>query len=130
MNSIRSFAAISSLILVSNAGCAQQPPAPAIPEWLQAKIAEYQRLPPSNPPRQIVRTTHEGRTVYYVFPTCCDIPSELYDEEGRLLCRPSGGFAGGDGRCPSFTFANAMTPVWRDSRFTGSVADKQGAPAR
>ncbi len=117
------------LVLVSGAGCAQQTQAESLPKWLQAKIAEYQRLPPSNPPRRIVRTTHEGRTVYYVFPTCCDIPSELYDEEGRLMCRPSGGFAGGDGKCLSFTFANAMTPVWRDTRFTGS-AGKPAEPAR
>lgn len=127
---IRAVGAIGALVLVSGAGCAQAPPSPSLPSppaWLQAKIAEYRRLPPSNPPRRIVRTTHEGRTVYYVFPTCCDIPSELYDDEGRLMCRPSGGFAGGDGKCPTFTLANSATPVWRDTRFSGAPAGKPTA---
>lgn len=84
--------------------------------WLQSKISEYERLAPGNPPRAILRTTYEGKTVYYVTPTCCDIPSELYDERGALLCYPSGGFAGGDGRCPAFTLAASASAVWRDQR--------------
>lgn len=66
--------------------------------WLQAKIWEYQSRPVSSPARSVVKTTFEGKVVYYVPPVCCDIPSELYGEDGKLMCYPSGGFTGaGDG---------------------------------
>ena len=84
--------------------------------WLQSKISEYERLAPANPPRAILRGTYQGKTVYYVTPTCCDIPSELYDERGALLCYPSGGFAGGDGRCRTFSLPASAPAVWRDLR--------------
>ena len=71
--------------------------------WLQLKIWDYQSKPVSNPPRSIIKTTFEGKPVYYVPPVCCDIPSELYAEDGKLICYPGGGFAGaGDGKCPKF----------------------------
>ena len=107
-------------LLAALAACAQQPPtatAIAQPTWLQRKIAEYQNLPPFNPPRSIVRATYQGKTVYYVSAACCDLPSELYDERGTLVCYPDGGFAGGDGRCPLFaTFGQSISTVWRDDR--------------
>ena len=60
---------------------------------------------------------YQGKAAYYVSSACCDIPSELYDATGSLVCYPDGGFAGGDGRCPSFTFlANTVSVVWRDDR--------------
>jgi hypothetical protein len=73
-------------------------------------------LPVANPPRAILRTTYAGRTVYFVSATCCDIPSELYEESGALICFPNGGFAGGDGRCPGFTLSPDSATVWRDAR--------------
>lgn len=46
---------------------------------------------------------YQGKTVYYVPPGCCDLPGMLYDDQGRLLCHPDGGFTGlGDRRCPDF----------------------------
>jgi hypothetical protein len=94
------------------------------PEWLRAKIAAYESHPPTRPPRAVLRTRYLGKAAYYVPPVCCDIPSELYDDAGSLLCYPSGGFAGGDGRCPTFSIA-ASPPavVWRDSR--GASAPRQ-----
>ncbi len=87
------------------------------PEWLRSKIAAYQTHPPTQPPRTVLRTRYLGKPAYYVPPVCCDIPSELYGEDGALLCYPSGGFAGGDGRCPTFSIAaTPPTVVWRDSR--------------
>ncbi len=97
------------------AACAQ-PPAEERPAWLQARIAQAESLARSSPPRAILRTTYQGRTVYYVSATCCDIPSELYDDKGVLLCYPDGGFAGGDGRCPAFTLQPGSVTVWRDQR--------------
>ena len=92
--------------------------------WLQVKIWEYQSQPVSNPPRSIVKTTFEGKPVYYVPPVCCDIPSELYAEDGALMCYPSGGFTGaGDGKCPRFKLEymdyikdNKTNIVWQDKR--------------
>jgi len=104
--------------LCLDASTVARPPDEApMPAWLAAKVAEYQRLPPFNPPRSIVRTQYRGKAAFHISPACCDIPSELYDEQGQLLCFPSGGFAGGDGRCPGFMLDESQaTLVWRDSR--------------
>ena len=88
-----------------------------MPAWLATKVAEFQRLPPFNPPRSIVRTLYQDRQVFHISPACCDIPSELSSAQGALLCFPTGGFAGGDGRCPGFTLDESRaTLVWRDTR--------------
>ena len=102
--------------------------------WLQIKIWDYQSKPVSNPPRSIIKTTYEGKPVYYLPPVCCDIPSELYAEDGKLICYPSGGITGnGDGKCTKFRFEyldnskdiknnnknnkdNKNTIVWEDKR--------------
>jgi hypothetical protein len=99
-----------AILVLSIPACAQTTAEPNIPAkldttlpWLQIKIWDYQTKPVSNPPRTIIKTTFEGKSVYYVPPVCCDIPSELYAEDGALLCYPSGGFTGaGDGKCPRF----------------------------
>jgi hypothetical protein len=111
------YIALSLSLLSASLALAQEPQPAALPAWLQSKIAEYKSLPPFSPPRSIVTTKHEGKTVYFVSAACCDIPSELYDEKGTLLCYPDGGFAGGDGRCPRFVLGRMpMTTVWRDNR--------------
>ena len=92
--------------------------------WLQAKIWEYQSRAISNPPRSVIKTTFEGKPVYYVPSVCCDIPSELYTEDGTLMCYPSGGFTGaGDLKCPKFRIEysdnikdNKTNIVWQDKR--------------
>jgi hypothetical protein len=92
--------------------------------WLQIKIWDYQSNPVSNPPRSVIKTTFEGKPVYYVPPVCCDIPSELYADDGKLICYPSGGFTGaGDGKCPKFKLEyldlvkdNKTSIVWQDKR--------------
>jgi hypothetical protein len=92
--------------------------------WLQVKIWDYQNRAVSNPPRSVVKTTFEGKPVYYVPPVCCDIPSELYAEDGTLMCYPSGGFTGaGDLKCPKFKLEyldyvkdNKTNIVWQDKR--------------
>jgi hypothetical protein len=89
----------------------------ASPAWIKERAAQLEALPVGHPPRAIYRATLDGKTVYYLTPTCCDIPSELYDADGKLLCYPSGGFAGGDGRCPTFVIdEQRMRVVWRDKR--------------
>lgn len=105
-----------------------QETAPALPKWLQSKISKYESMPPSNPPRSVHQSTYEGKTVYYIPPICCDIQSELYDEAGKRLCSPDGGFTGGgDGRCKLFNVGEAKSStLWRDSRTP--AAQKQSVP--
>jgi len=87
------------------------------PAWIKDRTAQLEALPAGHPPRAIYQGALEGKPVFYVTPTCCDIPSELYDADGKLLCYPSGGFAGGDGRCPGFVVdEKRMRLVWRDKR--------------
>ena len=132
MKSITLFIAI---LVLSISACAQKPAESSktvnisakldttLP-WLQAKIWEYQSRPVSNPARSVIKTTFEGKPVYYVPPVCCDIPSELYAEDGKLMCYPSGGFTGaGDLKCPKFKLEypdyvkdNKTTVIWQDKR--------------
>ena len=126
-------AAFALSLLSASLALAQGPQRPervAPPPWVQSKIAEYERLPPASPPRSIVVTKHEGKTVYFVSAACCDIPSELYDEKGTLLCYPNGSFSGGDGRCPSFIPGRTpSTTVWRDERGASTAASRPSAPS-
>jgi hypothetical protein len=98
-------------------------PTTPLPSWLTAKINEFSRLPVTNPPRSVLQVTYRGKPVYFIPPQCCDIPSELYDADGNLLCYPSGGFAGGDGRCPGFALSGQrVTRIWSDRRAEPGVA--------
>ncbi len=84
-------------ILFSSASVAQDDT--NIPVWLKNKIAAYQK---AHPHINATKTEYNNKAAYYIPPRCCDIPSELYDENGKLICYPDGGFAGGDGKCPTF----------------------------
>lgn len=112
-----------SILGLSISACAQKPQLDTSVPWLQAKIWEFQSQPVANPPRLISKTVFEGKTVYYISAACCDIPSQLFDEDGKLICYPSGGIAGGgDGKCKSFILDNpARTPVWQDARQAAPV---------
>jgi hypothetical protein len=108
--------AAATAAIVFTSGCAVAE-SEATPTWLKEKEAQLEALSAGRPPRAIYAAMHEGKPVYYLTPTCCDIPSELYDTEGKLLCYPSGGLAGGDGRCPAFVAdEKRMRLVWRDKR--------------
>ena len=75
---------------------------------------EYLGLAASGDPSVNIRPA-EPKWLLIKNPRCCDIPSEVYDEKGALLCYASGGFAGGDGRCPGFS-TEGMTLLWQDPR--------------
>jgi hypothetical protein len=113
--------------ILSLSACAQKPALDTTLPWLQIKIWDYQSKPVSNPARSVIKTTYEDKPVYYVPPVCCDVPSELYAEDGKLICYPSGGITGnGDGKCPKFRIEyldnktnitdNKNTIVWEDKR--------------
>lgn len=70
-----------------------------MPLWLRSKLDFYQK---SHPDIAAQVTEYNGKIAYYIPSRCCDIPSELYDESGNIICHPNGGFTGGDGKCPSF----------------------------
>jgi hypothetical protein len=147
---MKSFILFIVALVLSLAACAQKPadtnqPATSSTKldttlpWLQIKIWDYQSKPVSNPPRSVIKTTFEGKTVYYVPPVCCDIPSELYTQDGSLICYPNGGFTGaGDGKCPKFKdeYVNSLkvnkddktavksTVVWKDTRQPAAETNK------
>ena len=88
------------------------------PAWLAQRIRQLERDPVANPPAAVYRYRYKGQTVYYLPPRCCDVPGDLYDADGRLLCHPEGGITGrGDGRCPDFLAERTDEHlVWRDPR--------------
>ena len=89
-----------------------------VPRWVRVLITQIQAQPVANPPSLIVQYEVDGRTFYYVPPRCCDIPSVLYDSNGKVLCSPDGGLTGrGDGRCPpGLTQLTGGRLLWRDPR--------------
>lgn len=122
--SIFSLVACAIFLNFSLSACAQtteEKPKPKLNTtvpWLQIKIWEFESLPVANPPRVITKTSFEGKTVYHISAACCDIPSQLFDESGTLVCYPSGGITGqGDGKCPAFLVnKSASSVVWQDTR--------------
>jgi hypothetical protein len=88
------------------------------PAFVARLIDQMKAAPVTNPPASIWKYRYLGRTVYYVPPFCCDVPSELYDADGNLICSPDGGLTGaGDGKCPDFFDKRTdELRLWRDSR--------------
>jgi hypothetical protein len=97
--------------------CAPEIPADS-PIFVRQLIERMQAAPVANPPASVWKYQYQGRTVYYVPPSCCDVPSELYDADGNVLCGPDGGLTGtGDGRCPDFFETRTGDErVWQDPR--------------
>lgn len=88
------------------------------PAWLNKLIEELSKEAPANPPAKIYRYTYGGQEVYFLTGRCCDVPSQLFDAAGNILCEPDGGITGrGDGRCPDFFEQRQNeTIVWEDKR--------------
>ncbi|MFC6195967.1 DUF6970 domain-containing protein [Dyadobacter subterraneus] len=57
-------------------------------------------------------------TLYFIPPSCCDVFSELLDENYNLLCSPDGGITGGgDGKCLDFVKkASNQKLIWNDEK--------------
>ncbi len=99
----------------------------ALPDRLKGLIAELEGQSPANPPFSITRYEYKGETVYYQTPACCDLFSNLYDAEGKLIAHPDGGITGeGDGRAPLFSLTRKMPlPVWQDARLEAAPETEQ-----
>ena len=110
----------------SDANAAQPAAAPG-PDWIGALITKYESERIANPQLEIFRYKFDGKIVYYVPVICCDIPSQLFTEEGKLMCYPDGGFTGrGDYRCPTFhKLKRAEQLVWKDGRKRTAVTRPQ-----
>jgi hypothetical protein len=88
------------------------------PPFVDGLIAQQQAGPKKNPPGRIWHYRYQGQAVFYVPPSCCDVPGELYSADGTRLCSPDGGMTGGgDGKCPDFFDARSdEVLVWADPR--------------
>lgn len=81
--------------------CASQKDKIRLPRWLHDKIVQAERNPGSF--EEVWVYKYKGQSVYLFLPGCCDRYSELYDESGKLICKPGGGITGkGDGKCRNF----------------------------
>lgn len=69
-------------------------------------------------PGTIWKYHYDGHTVFHVPRSCCDVPSALYDADGKVICGPDGGFTGkGDGRCADlFERRSEEQKIWDDPR--------------
>ena len=108
------------LTLGLSAACATERPVDSerLPAWLTGLIQELESQPVANPPAYIARYDYKSQVVYYLPARCCDIPSNLYDAVGIIVCHPDGGFSGtGDERCADFVAQRKNeTIIWRDPR--------------
>ena len=98
-------------------GCSQST-SPDNPDWVEKLIVEFKNQPVGNPPQSIWSYEYNCQTVYYVPAQCCDQFSTLYDENGKVIGAPDGGFSGnGDGRITDFfSMRTNEKLIWKDSR--------------
>lgn len=89
-----------------------------LPQCIKSKIDQYQSAPVSNPPMSVWQYQYNGKTVYYIPPTCCDMYGLLYDNDCNRLCAPDGGITGqGDRLCPDFFQKSTDGKlIWQDDR--------------
>ncbi len=89
----------------------------AVPDCVKAKIRKIKQERVQSPPAQVDRIEVDGKTYYGFSDGCCDMFYELYDEDCRYVCAPSGGLTGqGDGQCPIWNGVKETTLVWKDPR--------------
>ena len=105
------------ILVAASPGC-RPDAAGETPGFVDTMVSRFESGPVANPPGSIWRYRYKGQDVYYVPPSCCDVPGELYDSSGNFICAPDGGITGtGDGKCPDFFDARTDEQrVWMDSR--------------
>jgi len=85
----------------------------ALPQWVKTLIVKYKADVVGNPPRSIWQYEYNGQIVYYMPEQCCDLGSELYNDQGIKICSPDGGYAGrGDGKCMDFLRKEKMKNLY------------------
>ena len=105
-------------LTVTFSSCDQEDIPGETPKCIENKINEIKDGAVWNPPAKVYSYHYNGITVYYFPPRCCDIPSELYDENCVFICSPDGGITGnGDGQCSDFFTERANEKlIWEDDR--------------
>jgi hypothetical protein len=110
------FLSISTLLFLIS--CEKLVVPEGTPYCIKNKIKQIKNDAVRNPSAEIWEYDYKGQPVYYFPPYCCDIPSELYDNNCNLICQPDGGITGvGDGNCTDFftTRTNGKL-IWKDTR--------------
>ena len=117
MNFVINFVLISGLLLFSQQ-CSKEDVAKGTPDCIKNRIKEIANADVWNPPAKIYRYSYNGRKVFFIPQRCCDIPSQLLDEDCNVICQPDGGFSGsGDGACSDFfTARTGEQLIWEDDR--------------
>lgn len=104
------------VIIIFVASCNKDIVPEGTPSCVEKKIKDIMSEPVRNPPAKVWKTNYNNQIVYYIPSYCCDIESELYDENCTLICKPDGGFTGhGDGQCIDFSLQNEEL-IWEDDR--------------
>ncbi len=94
-----------------------------LPKWLNEKIEAMKASPVQQERLQVEQWLYKGKKVYLI-PNIDEtdvmdgFTSHLYTEKGKLICAPTGGFAGtGDGKCGDFLkVARNKKTIWVDDR--------------
>ena len=117
MNFIVAPVVISLLIFLPDR-CGKEDISRGTPECVVQKVNEISQEDVWNPPARVYSYFYGGKKVYFIPQRCCDIPSQLFDENCNTLCAPDGGFSGkGDGACPDFFSSRTGEQlIWEDKR--------------
>jgi hypothetical protein len=95
---MRSTQPLLVLVAAALSACAAPREQPASKDSGLAEVFERSLARRAAP---VLRHLIDGRVYYYAVSPCCDIYNPLYDELGKYVCAPDGGFSGrGDERCP------------------------------
>ena len=89
-----------------------------LPGCINDRIEQIKIQPKWNPPAEVHEYSYNGKRVFYFSSPCCDQYNELYDEDCKYICAPSGGLTGkGDQKCTDFLQqAKHIRLVWKDER--------------
>ncbi len=112
---------VSLLVIFCACKTTQKSSSTELPGFIKDKIVTFTQNPVTDPPRSIFSYSYNGKTVYFIIAPCCDIPSQLFDDAGNLICHPDGGITGkGDGKCSDFFQTRTDEKlIWKDSRNFG-----------
>ena len=116
MKSLYRSALCCVLLLMS---CNKEKDTENLPACITQKIEAIKTETVRNPPAKIYRYSYQNKTVFFIPQYCCDVFSELYNENCTLICHPDGGITGmGDGKCSDFfTERKEERLVWEDKRW-------------
>jgi|TARA_B110000967_G_C18826839_1_gene531848 hypothetical protein len=105
-------------ILILNSSDCKSKEVNKIPKCIQEMIVKISTKEVANPPILIYSYIYNEQTVYYITSKCCDIPSNLYNQDCNRICSPDGGFTGkGDMKCTDFFKKRTEEKlVWKDER--------------